>query len=86
MTRRGITDQAAHFTAALVVLSIATHGGVFGGAVAGLACGLIRETAEGIRRMTWDSVRTQLAKRDAQTDLVFWTMGGLAAALIGGAL
>lgn len=84
MSARHITDQVAHFLAALAILSLFSLGGIFAGAAAGLALGLIRETAEGIRRMTWASVTTQLAKRDSQIDLAFWALGGAVAGVLVG--
>ena len=77
-----ISDQIAHFAAAVLILAIASIGTIWAGALAGLALGLIRETAEGVRRMTTASVVTQLCKRDSQIDLVFWTLGGAFAAMI----
>jgi hypothetical protein len=71
-----VTDQIAHFAAALLILSLFAIGGIVAGALAGLSLGLIRETAEGVRRMTIASVGTQLSKRDSQIDLAFWTLGG----------
>jgi len=82
VTLRHIADQAAHFAAALAILSLFAFGGIIGGALAGLGCGLIRETAEGVRRMTLASIGTQLSKRDSQIDLIFWTLGGIAAAVL----
>ncbi|MCU0948344.1 MAG: hypothetical protein MUF47_08855 [Porphyrobacter sp.] len=79
MNLRHIADQIAHFAAALLILAIASVGTIWAGALAGLALGLIRETAEGVRRMTIASVVTQLCKRDSQIDLVFWTLGGAVA-------
>lgn len=83
MTLRHITDQAAHFAAALVILSLFGSGGIIGGALAGLGCGLVRETAEaGGSRMTLAELRAHFAKRDPWLDLIFWTLGGIAAAAI----
>lgn len=82
MNRQAITDQAMHFAAAALILSLALLGTVWAGALAGLALGLIRETAEaGGSRMTRPEITAHFAKRDPWIDLVFWTLGGIAAAL-----
>lgn len=82
MTKQDIIDQSLHTGIAVAVLSLALHGGVIGGGLAGLACGLIRETARAPGPLTWAGVKAQLSKRGAQIDLAFWTIGGLAAGLI----
>lgn len=77
------TDQIAHFTVALAVLALFASGGVIGGALAGCALGLIRELTEaGGSRITWAEVPPHFAKRDPWIDLIFWTLGGIIAALI----
>lgn len=82
MSRQDFTDQALHFAVPIAILGLFALGGIIAGALAGLALGLIRETAEGVRRMTIASVKAQLAKRDTQIDLAFWTLGGAVAAMI----
>lgn len=82
MNRQAITDQAMHFAAATLILSLFAIGTIWAGALAGLALGLIRETAEaGGSRMTRPEITAHFAKRDPWIDLVFWTLGGIAAAL-----
>ena len=81
VARQNIIDQALHFATAFGLVALASHGSLATGAAVGLGMGLIRETAEGVHRMTRESVEEQLAKRDSQIDLVFWTLGG---ALAGG--
>lgn len=74
-----ITDQIAHFLAAMVILSLALIGTVWACALAGLAMGLIRETAEaGGSRITLAEVLAHFHKADPWIDLVFWTLGGAA--------
>jgi len=78
-----VTDQIAHFTVALAVLALFASGGVIGGALAGLALGLIRELSEaGGSRIAIAEIGPHFAKRDTWFDLAFWTLGGLAAALL----
>lgn len=78
-----ITDQIAHFSVALALLSLFALGGPIGGAVAGVGMGLIRELTEaGGSRIAWAEVPPHFAKRDPWIDLAFWALGGLAAALI----
>ena len=77
-----VTDQILHFVVPVLILGLVSLGGIVAAAAAGLAMGLIRETAEGVRRMTWESVTTQLAKRDSQIDLAFWALGGAFAGVV----
>lgn len=78
-----ITDQIAHFAVAAAILSCFALGGIIGGAVAGLACGLIRELSEaGGSRIALAEIGPHFAKRDPWIDLAFWTLGGIAAALV----
>lgn len=83
---RFFIDQGAHFATALLVLTLAIHGGPVGGAIAGFLCGMIREVAEAGNPVTFAKILHAPAKSDAPLDLMFWTLGGMAAALIGGAL
>jgi shikimate kinase len=72
-----VTDQALHFIVALAIGSAFMLGGVIGGAIAGLACGLIRELTEaGSTRIALSEIGPHFAKRDPWIDLAFWTMGG----------
>lgn len=78
-----ITDQLAHFAVAVLILSLFAIGTVWAGALAGLALGLIRETAEaGGSRITFAEVEAHFRKRDPWIDLTFWALGGIAASLI----
>jgi hypothetical protein len=80
---RHITDQLAHFAAAALILSIFALGTVWAGALAGLALGLVRETAEaGGSRITLAEVAAHFRKRDPWIDLTFWALGGISASLI----
>ena len=81
MSLRHITDQITHFAAAVLILAIASVGTIWAGALAGLALGLIRETAEGVRRMTLAELAAHFAKRDPWIDLAFWSLGGAVAVL-----
>jgi len=83
MSLRHITDQIAHFAAAALILAIASVGTIWAGALAGLALGLIRETAEASgSRITLAEVLAHFRKRDPWIDLAFWTLGGAVAAAI----
>lgn len=65
-------DQAAHFLVAFAVLALLlAWPGIFSGAVAGLAMGLIREVTEG----------GPVTSPGSLLDLAFWTFGGAAAGL-----
>lgn len=82
-----VTDQIAHFVAAMIILCLFAFGGIFGGAFAGLGCGLIRELTEaGGSRITFDEVQAHFTKSDPWIDLAFWTLGGIAAAVWGAVL
>lgn len=75
-----ITDQIAHFVLGAAILLTFAFGGLIGGAVAGLACGLIREMTEaGGARVTLSEIPTHFRKLDPWVDLVFWSLGGVAA-------
>ncbi len=83
MSVRHITDQLAHFTVAALILSLFAIGTVWAGALAGLALGLIRESAEaGGSRITLAEVGPHFTKRDPWIDLTFWALGGATAASI----
>lgn len=75
-------DQGAHFFVALLALSLAIRGGPVGGAIAGFLCGMIREVAEAGNPVTLDKILQAPIKSDAPLDLVFWSLGGLIAAVI----
>jgi hypothetical protein len=78
-----ITDQIAHFTAALAILSLFTLGGIVGGVLAGLALGLIRELTEaGGSRIALAEIGPHFAKVDPWIDLAFWALGGAVAAAV----
>lgn len=79
---RALIDQTAHFAAGFVILSAFAFGGIPGGAVAGFGIGLVREISESGTPVQWLSVKQQLTKTDAPLDLLFWALGGAAAALI----
>ncbi|MEQ5789095.1 hypothetical protein J3454_14455 [Erythrobacter sp. NFXS35] len=82
ITIRQAIDQIAHFAAALVILLVFAEGGIIGGAVAGLGCGLIREVAESGNPVRWPAVKAQLTQTDAPLDILFWSLGGFVAAII----
>jgi len=83
VSARHIADQIAHFAVAVLILSVFAIGTLWAGALAGLALGLIRETAEaGGSRITLAEVLAHFRKRDPWIDLTFWALGGLAAAAI----
>ena len=74
-----ITDQIAHFLVPLAILSLALVGTVWACALAGLAMGLIRETAEASgSRITLAEVLAHFRKADPWIDLAFWSLGGAA--------
>lgn len=77
-----IRDQALHTIFGALIVYMALQGNAFGAALAGLACGLIREVAESGTPVTWIRVKKQLIETDARYDLVFWAIGGLIAGLI----
>lgn len=66
-----LRDQAAHFAAAFAVVIVAglIADPYASGALIGLALGLVREVTEGGNVLSAGSRR----------DLIFWTLGGLAA-------
>lgn len=84
MSRQAIIDQVLHFAVSALILSLFALGGIAGGAAAGLALGLIRETAEaGGSRITLSEVIWHFRKRlDPWIDLTFWTLGGIAVAML----
>jgi hypothetical protein len=78
-----VTDQIAHFTAALAILSLFALGGIVGGVLAGLALGLIRELTEaGGSRIALAEIGPHFAKVDPWIDLAFWALGGAVAAAV----
>lgn len=86
MTRQNAIDQALHVGVAFALVALVHIGGVVAGALAGLAFGLIRETAEASgSRITWEKVRAHfLARTDPWIDISFWALGGALAGLIVG--
>jgi len=80
---RHITDQIAHFAAAFALLMLFAHLGLFGGLLAGLGIGLVRELSEaGGSRIALAEIAPHFRKRDPWIDLAFWALGGLAAAVV----
>ena len=79
-----ITDQILHFVGAMFILCVFAFGGIIGGAVAGLGCGLIRELSEaGGSRITFPEVKAHFTKGfDPWLDLIFWTLGGIVSAIV----
>lgn len=78
-----VIDQAIHFSLAFLILFAFAKGGPAGGALAGLACGLIRELTEaGGSRIALDEIPTHFAKLDPWADLAFWMAGGLVAGIV----
>jgi hypothetical protein len=65
-------DQAAHFVAAALVVTLAAvlHG-AFAGAAIGFALGFVRELTEG------DGFGP-----NSRRDILFWTLGGAAAGVV----
>lgn len=78
-----VTDQMAHCLVAFAILSLASLGTFAACASAGLAMGLIRETAEASgSRISVAEVAAHFRKRDPWIDLLFWTLGGAALGLL----
>jgi hypothetical protein len=78
-----VTDQILHFSVGMFILTIFYFGGLVGGAVAGCACGLVRELSEaGGSRITVAELAPHFKKTDPWIDLFFWTLGGIAAAVL----
>lgn len=76
-------DQAIHVVAGFGLVLLAS-GGVFGGLVAGLGIGLVRELSEaGDSRITYEEVKAHFTKgRDPWIDLAFWALGGAVAGVL----
>lgn len=78
-----VTDQIWHFIVPTIVFSIFVFLGPFGGALAGLSLGLIRELTEASgSRITLIEVKEHFTKLDPWIDVLFWTLGGLTASFI----
>lgn len=76
-----IRDQAAHFATAAVVLAPAMlWPSVAAFAWAGFAVGAVREVTEAGAPFTFHKLA--LAIETSKLDLVFWTLGAVAAALV----
>jgi hypothetical protein len=75
-----VTDQIAHFVVGAAILLTFALGGLIGGAVAGAACGLIRELTEaGGSRIALAEIKPHFEKLDPWIDLAFWALGGAVA-------
>lgn len=78
MTKNDIIDQSAHFLVAAIIGSAFLFGGLWGGAIGGAACGLIREVTEaGGSRIALKEIPPHFARLDPWIDLAFWSIGGL---------
>lgn len=78
-----VTDQIAHFVVGAAILLIFAFGGLVGGAVAGAACGLIRELTEaGGSRIALAEIPPHFKKLDPWIDLLFWSLGGALASTV----
>jgi hypothetical protein len=78
-----VTDQIAHFVVGAAILLAFAFGGLIGGAVAGAACGLIRELTEaGGSRIALAEIGPHFKKLDPWIDVAFWALGGVFASLV----
>lgn len=78
-----VTDQIAHFAVGAAILLTFAFGGLIGGAVAGLACGLIRELTEaGGSRIALAEIKPHFKKLDPWIDLAAWSLGGAFASMV----
>lgn len=71
-------DQALHFSAAVLILGlVAAFPSIYTFALAGFACGLIREISELGLPVTLAKFKP--AVMNQKLDLTFWTLGGIVA-------
>jgi len=75
--KKELVDQTAHFVAAFFVLSLVAVPSVITWALAGFAIGAVREITEEGTPVTLAKVRKGTI--GSWHDLVFWTLGGIAA-------
>jgi hypothetical protein len=82
MKFKDITDQAAHFLVALLVVFIAAHhSGFLACALTGACIGAVREiTEEG--EVSFRAVLSVFQSRRSLLDIAFWSFGGGVAGLI----
>jgi hypothetical protein len=77
-----VTDQILHFIASLAIFALFSQGW-WGGLLAGVGLGLIRELTEaGGSRIALSEIRPHFDKVDPWIDLTFWGLGGLFASLV----